>query len=127
MNCSCIACKNACREVPGWFTPTEAKLAIEAGLANRLSAVRECDVVAMAPSPVGYEGKEKRHGTGACTFLTADGLCEIHTSGFKPIECRTGFGCKGGGPDYPSLHEEHTMWKSEEGKAVVELWRNAIK
>lgn len=122
-SCDCIQCKNACMEVPGWFTPAEAVLAINAGLANRLSAVREVDIVALAPSPIGKEGLEKAHSLGICTFLKADGLCEIHNSGFKPIECRTGYGCKGATPDYPELIEMLSMWDSDEGKAAVMLWR----
>lgn len=122
MECKCSACKGCCEKVPGWFTPTEAMLAIEAGFASRLSAVKEYGVVAIAPSPVGYEGRAKHHGPGVCNFLTKDGLCEIHNSGFKPIECRTGFGCSPGA-DYPELETMHEMWASEEGHNAVETWR----
>jgi Fe-S-cluster containining protein len=124
ISCDCSNCKGCCIEVPGWFTPAEALLAIEAGFANRLSAVKEDGVIAIAPSPVGYEGQEKRHGPGICNFFTKDGLCEIHDSGFKPIECRTGFGCSPGS-DYPELETMHEMWVSEEGQNAVKIWRKA--
>lgn len=120
--CACPACVGCCEEVPGWFTPEEASAAIDAGLASRLSLVRERGNFAIAPSRIGCEGAEVLHDRGACTFLKRGGHCEIHESGFKPIECRTGFGCKPG-PDYPSIDRMHAMWESDAGQACLEKWR----
>ncbi|MFL6764533.1 MAG: hypothetical protein ACJ8FO_04980 [Sphingomicrobium sp.] len=126
-DCACSACKKACETVPGWFTPAEAVRAIEAGLARRMSAVSEIlsGMFALAPSVAGREGRAGWHGLGRCTLLTADGRCEIHDSGFKPVECRTGYGCHDG-PDLPKVEEMWAMWRSPEGKAAVELWQSRV-
>jgi hypothetical protein len=108
--------------VPGWMTPEEAMKAIEVGFAPRLSAVIEGNAIAVAPSVVGNEGRPTPHRPGWCTFLTEDRLCEIHDSGFKPIECRTGFGCRMDHPDMPSVEDMHDMWNTSEGADAVAAW-----
>lgn len=121
--CACERCKAECHRVPGWFSPAEAMLAMDAGLAHRISAVREhlIDIVALAPSRVGFEGIATLHYLGRCNFLSSDDRCEIHNTEFKPIECRTGFGCRGNvGPNPEEMRE---AWSGPEGTAAVERWR----
>jgi Fe-S-cluster containining protein len=127
--CDCARCKHCCEEIPGWFAPTEAVKAIKAGYASRLSAVLELSsgVVALVPSIVGREGLPSLFASGRCNLLTKEGLCEIHDSGFKPIECRIGYGCKEVGPDvYPAIEMMHQMWRSPEGIAAIKLWKDTL-
>jgi len=123
VSCSCEYCRLACEQVPGWFTPEEASKAIDAGYAPRLSAVveRSTGTVAVIPSIVGVEGKYDIFRPGRCTFLNKEGLCEIHDTGFKPIECRTGYGCKPS-VDYPTLEFINNEWNSNAGVAVIQKW-----
>jgi hypothetical protein len=122
--CSCDLCKSECTRMPGWFSPAEARRAIDAGLASRLSSVRQGEVVALAPSRVGMEGRETDFGGGRCTFYRNDGYCEIHDTDFKPIECVTGFGCSKG--NCISLASMFKMWQSGIGRRSVTAWRKAI-
>jgi Fe-S-cluster containining protein len=126
--CSCKKCKEECRRLPGWFTPEEAAKAIEAGYAPRMSAVVQLHhktsepITALAPSIAGSEGKRYYHRMGRCTFLNHLDRCEIHQSGFKPVECRLGFSCRA--HTCPTELEMFAMWNTLEGKAAVEKWRS---
>lgn len=127
-NCTCSSCERECERLPGWFAPGEAVRAIEAGLAPRLALVQQGDVYALAPAPVGKEGQEIEYQQGRCTFFTQWRRCEIHKSGFKPIECVTGFGChRGPRPVHPDLMEMFAMWRSDAGRAAVRLWQTRIQ
>lgn len=117
--CSCKECIAECTRVTGWFTPGEARLAIEAGLAERITDVNK-SVTGLAPLA-------ERGNRGRCTFLTADNLCELHETSFKPIECRTGFGCDKSDDSSPSIKEMFEMWGSEEGKIVYQLWLEKVR
>jgi hypothetical protein len=55
---------------------------------------------------------------GACTFLK-DGLCEIHTSGFKPLQCRVGSNC---GQPFLNNIDMARYWMGEAGAAAVARW-----
>jgi Fe-S-cluster containining protein len=126
--CSCKRCKEECRRCPGWFTPEEAVKAIEAGYAPRMSAVVQLHhktlrpITALAPSVIGSEGKRYYHRAGRCTFLNHLDRCEIHRSGFKPVECRLGFSCRPS--TNPNELEMFAMWDTPEGKSAVEKWRS---
>lgn len=123
--CSCKECARECAKVPGWLAPDEAIRAIEAGFAGRLMMVQENDVLALSPARCGCEGQLANHGCGRCTFLTGDGRCEIHDSGFKPIECRTAFGCSKK-QTAPSISEMHRLWKTPPAAIARALWQTAI-
>ncbi len=56
---------------------------------------------------------------GRCTFLEND-RCPIHSSGFKPKQCRESLGCeRKAGPDN---YEMGRLWDTAEGRAVVDHW-----
>lgn len=58
--------------------------------------------------------------TGVCVNLV-DGKCALHDSGFKPIECRTGYGCGKG--EAVSRLDIAKMWDTEDGIKAVAMWR----
>lgn len=100
--CRCGPCCSGCSRRPGWPLPEEAERLMEAGYADRLMLDWWNDypdqVYMLAPAVRGYEGARAPdpspfavllgEGFGTCTFLTGAGLCEVHDSGAKPIECR---------------------------------------
>ena len=59
---------------------------------------------------------------GQCTFLTAEGLCEIHSTGFKPHECAVTLLCVSLDQRPTSSAEICDAWASPEGRRVVAAW-----
>jgi Fe-S-cluster containining protein len=88
--CACGQCQEMCKNRPCWPTPDEAKKLIEAGYGSRLMDdywVGEPDIHLLCPAIKGFEGKGAPWSPyGKCTFLTDEGLCEIHH--MKPVEGR---------------------------------------
>lgn len=148
-SCFCEKCASLCRRNPGWMTPDEAEAAINAGMQGRLmqdwidpdiSVGNDEMIFVLGPACVGHEGDmapatpddfftawfwEK----GRCTFLTAQDLCEIHDSGFKPVECREASGCQPR-PDFDrdaDLRMFAEAWGSERGLALMERWDALMK
>ena len=117
MSCACEACRKECERRPGWFAPGEAIRAIEAGHADRLTIVVDhAGVPAIAPigdGPFGFIGR--------CTFFKND-RCEIHDSGFKPIECRMGYICKQASIPETAVYR---MWKTRLGRQALSMLRLA--
>ena len=111
--CTCAACVSACRRIPGIFHPLEALRAIRAGYADDMMAVsvderrngraREVWRVMMPRSHSSVPRDLRRvhphhrddpfYASGRCVFLNVDERCEIHDSGFKPVECRAALLC----------------------------------
>ncbi len=135
--CTCPKCIKLCRHCPGWPTPEEAAKLLDLGLAPRLMRdwwVRmEGDIDIICPASLGNEGDSAPDidfidmlcGTtkGQCTFLTENGLCEIHSSGAKPDECRTASGCQE--QDTDGEHKRVAdLWDTDLGRAVVARWKH---
>jgi len=127
--CSCKACVSSCESRAGWMTPDEALAAIEAGYARRLMKdwwvnTRDGDLDLLGAAECGWEGERAPFWPGGrCTFLTAKGLCEIHASGFKSVECRKAYHST----HYERLHGAIAkLWDTAKGKAVLRRWRQAI-
>ena len=148
--CACAKCREACKRNPGWFTPAEARRAIEAGFANRLmrdwlepSTVvgNKERIYVLAPASEGYEGDDAPEipeyesileamfappfEKGRCIFFSKDERCEIHDSEFKPIQCRTAFTCRRevlGGNASASNFIVARMWDTDEGREVIAVW-----
>jgi len=155
--CACDACKNICQRNPGWPTPEEARLAIEAGYANRymkdwferwtdegdadpiyiICPASEFHEGQLAPDfPDGIDGifaAISGWTKGPCVLHDASGMCEIHDSGFKPLQCRQALGCSAEeqlfykeGKDSRAWNKEMAdKWDTDEGRAVVRLWEAA--
>lgn len=104
-------------------------MAVQAGYAKRMSLVTEVETgaIGLVPSTVGNEGRAVLFAPGRCTFLTKDHLCELHEAGLKPIECRTGFGCKPSEAMCPSPQEMAGIWKRTAGLVAIKLWGKARK
>jgi hypothetical protein len=89
--CACETCSGFCRR-PGWWTVAEAARAINAGYANRMMLEMSPDRSFGVLSPA-FKGCEVSFAMDCfaqrgCTFLGEDNLCELHESGFQPLECR---------------------------------------
>lgn len=130
--CSCEVCQEMCRTYSCLPTPKEAKTLIEAGYGNRLMLDVRADTItytnkifALMPAMKGFERElsPTQIGISPCTFLTAEGLCEIQD--LKPTE---------------GLYSIHDMemnphadielivrgllvkWRSLEGREVSDRW-----
>lgn len=88
--CSCDICTGYCKR-PGWWTVDEARMAIRAGYANRmmLEISPEHDFYVLSPAFYGCEQNFalQEYSHLGCNFLVS-GLCELHGTGFEPLECR---------------------------------------
>src|SRR5512138_1982346 len=88
--CSCAVCMSYCRR-PGWWTIEEARCAMEAGYARRMMLEMSPDRAFGVLSPA-FKGCElqlasNEYAGNGCTFLQ-EGLCELHSTGLMPLECR---------------------------------------
>ena len=121
--CGCEVCLAYCAR-PGWWTVEEAVLAMKAGYGNRmmleLSPDRSFGV--LSPAFTGCEGgfALNLHVSRGCNFLEGN-CCELHGTGFQPLECRfchherLGLG--------QQCHADiEKDWKSPEGRALVLNW-----
>ena len=88
--CSCNICRSYCSR-PGWWTVAEAASAIEAGYAGRmmLEVAPEFSFGVLSPAFKGNEGYYalQEYARAGCTFYQ-EGLCELHGTGYEPLECR---------------------------------------
>ncbi|MFN8255539.1 MAG: hypothetical protein U0W24_07615 [Bacteroidales bacterium] len=123
--CTCNVCRSYCIR-PGWWTVTEARNAIYAGLAFRmmLEISPERDFGVLSPAFKGNEGNYslKILSKNGCTFLKND-LCELFGSGLQPLECRFCHHERAGQGEKCHLEIEKE-WNSDEGKQLVLEWGN---
>ena len=121
--CSCEVCLKYCLR-PGWWTVEEASRALEAGHGKRMMLEMAPDRSFGVLSPAfrgceeGFAIQENAHR--GCNFLT-DGLCELHGTGFQPLECRF---CHHDRPGQgPKCHEDlEKDWNTLAGRALVVRW-----
>jgi|HubBroStandDraft_4_1064222.scaffolds.fasta_scaffold00019_74 hypothetical protein len=143
-SCTCKYCVGACEHNPGWMTPEEATCAIDAGYAQRLMAdwlepSAECNnderIIVLCPASIGCEGcagPEMEGGfmaaftgwcKGRCTFLKK-GLCEIHTTPFKPLQCRETLVCsKKDNNAASNNYQIARLWQTPEALVAVARWQ----
>lgn len=127
-SCKCSVCVGACEKNPGWMSPPEAMRAIAAGYGGQLmvdwwepSANYGNDerIYLLCPASAGHQADmapemsffDFSFTKGRCTFLE-DGLCAIHDSGFKPMQCRT------------MIHDEEQSGYAS-NMEMIRLWDNA--
>lgn len=60
---------------------------------------------------------------GRCTFLTDEERCEVHGSGYKPVQCRAALGCEEKQMDNYTVAR---MWDSDAARVLVEQWKKAV-
>lgn len=115
--CSCRNCVEMCENRPCWPTPLESDAIVAAGLGHRLMDDywvddENGDIPIVGPAIVGYEQRSAPFWpTGRCTFLSKNGLCELHSLGLKPLEGRA--------MDHSSTHEDSVAVREH----IVNLWR----
>lgn len=122
-SCNCEICRGYCQR-PGWWTVSEAGIAIRQGLSHRMMLEISPEVTFGVLSPA-FRGCEMHIATNAyksagCTFHHQYG-CELYQSDLMPLECRfchherTGMGQK----CHVALEND---WNSAAGKALVVEW-----
>ena len=128
-NCSCDICKSMCSR-PCWPTPNEAIGLIKLGHASKLmddywvGGINNegcADIHILCGASRGYEGEMAPWpGAAPCAFQDNETkLCQIHNSGFKPIEARL-TDCKG---TQDNLHKEvAALWENDRAQKLVKLW-----
>ena len=125
--CACAECVAMCQHRPCWPTPEDAQRLIEAGYADRLMVDWWFDrdlnktIYLLTPAIAGREsGEAPAHPEGQCTFLNADGLCQIHDSGLKPTEGQIAL-CGDRTPE--GLHEQIARtWDEVAAQALIDRW-----
>jgi len=121
--CGCDICRAYCNR-PGWWTVEEAACAIKAGYGLRmmLEVPRDLSFGVLSPAFFGCEGNFalQEYANRGCSFLS-QGLCELHSTGFMPLECRfchhdrRGQGVK--------CHEAiEKDWHTLSGQRLVQEW-----
>lgn len=152
IECNCPRCIELCMNGPGWFTVKEAKLAIQNGYANKLMLDYYFDrddnkkYYVLSPAIIGFEGKlytktDDEFSIGKCVLLNDNKLCDIHNSGFKPIQCKTALPCYATNKKYrssiltdlyninnilPNGMGNNTLgyaWDNDGGKKLIEDWK----
>ena len=125
--CGCEICLQYCRR-PGWWTVDEASGAISAGFANRmmLEVSPELTFGVLSPAFRGCEGSValNLHASKGCNFLQGN-RCELHGTGFQPLECRfchhdrvgLGLQCHG---------DIEKDWNNPAGQALIVRWANLL-
>jgi hypothetical protein len=124
--CACDVCVAYCAR-PGWWSVKQAAGALAAGYGGRmmLEVSPERSLGVLSPAFRGCDGafalQEFAHR--GCTFFR-DRKCELHGTGWQPIECRfchhdrRGLG--------PRCHAElEKDWNSYAGRTLVERWCRA--
>lgn len=121
--CSCGVCTAYCNR-PGWWTVEEARLALDAGLGERMMLELSPGASFGVLSPA-FPGCEKgfavqEYASRGCGFLK-NGLCELHDSGLMPLECRF---CHHNRPGQGErCHRDIGRdWCSPAGRALVVRW-----
>ncbi len=121
--CSCAVCLSFCAR-PGWWTVEEATRAFNAGYGERmmLEMAPERTFGVLSPAFKGNEGTYalQNYKDRGCNFLK-DERCELHGTGFQPLECRF---CHHDRPGQgPICHADlEKDWNTPEGQALVERW-----
>jgi hypothetical protein len=121
--CSCEVCLRYCQR-PGWWTVEEAARALDGGYGHRMMLEMAPDRSFGVLSPA-FRGCEsgfatKENSSRGCNFLK-DGRCELHGTGFQPLECRF---CHHDRPgEGPKCHGDiEKDWNRSAGRALVVRW-----
>jgi hypothetical protein len=125
--CCCEICRSYCMR-PGWWTVHEASRALKAGYGVRMMLEVSPDFTygVLSPAFSGCEGNFalQEYAKNGCNFLK-DGLCELHGTGYEPLEClfchhlRAGLG--------PKCHADlEKDWRTPAGQRLVRQWMEEI-
>ena len=125
--CGCEICRSYCIR-PGWWTVEEAAQAIKAGYGSRMMLEISPDRSFGVLSPA-FRGCEQKYALqeysyNGCNFLKNE-LCELHGTGFEPLEClfchhlRKGLGQK----CHTDIEKD---WRTPAGQILVKKWIEQI-
>jgi hypothetical protein len=109
---------------PGWWTVNEAARALDAGYARRmmleLSPERTFGVLSPAFKGCGGTFALNEFAHLGCNFLK-DNRCELHGTGFQPLECRV---CHHTRPGLgPKCHADiEKSWITPAGRLLIQKW-----
>jgi hypothetical protein len=121
--CSCEVCLGFCAR-PGWWTVSEAAQALAAGYGSRMMLEMAPDLTfgVLSPAFCGCEGfyAINEYKDRGCNFLK-ENLCELHGTGFQPLECRF---CHHDRPGQgPICHAElEKDWHTPAAQVLVQRW-----
>lgn len=125
--CGCEICRSYCVR-PGWWTVAEAQRALQAGYGSRMMLEMAPDFLFGVLSPA-FAGCERNfalqeYAKFGCGFLSK-GLCELHGTGFQPLECRF---CHHSRPGLgQKCHDDiEKDWNTPAGRSLVLLWGKAV-
>ncbi len=121
--CTCEVCVGYCMR-PGWWTVSEAAMAIQGGYAQRmmLEMAPDRSFGVLSPAFKGCEADfaRERGAAEGCTFLH-DRRCELHGTPFMPLECRH---CHHENPSSGKrCHADiEKDWNTPAGRALIVQW-----
>lgn len=153
-SCSCGFCKKMCLGRPCWPTFTEAKALVNAGFGNRLmndywdgytdpkappkpdynapgywdwSEKWERTIHCLCPASKGEEGVRASFFPMGCCLQNAEGLCELHDLGLKPMEAQLA-NCKASKEERQELGRQREFvilptWDTPEARKFIDDWR----
>ena len=148
-SCRCNKCVSLCHKMPGWPTPTEARAMIHAGLAGKLmrdwfepddELGNEERIYVLCPAIEDCGGQDAPEmdfshwlmsftntiSMGCCVFLGDDNLCQIHKTKYKPVQCRSAFGCEKDDSAMLRKPALAKMWRSKVGQTVLREWQESL-
>lgn len=126
--CTCEICQAYCQR-PGWWTVAEAQKALNAGYGDRMMLEMSPDFAFGVLSPA-FKGCEKNFAlqefaSKGCSFLVK-GLCELHATGFQPLECRFCHHTRQGLGQKCHIDIEKD-WNTSTGQLLVSRWIKKIR
>lgn len=89
--CSCSICKSMCHKAPCIGTPDDIEKIKSAGFGHKIADTVVLNPITLAVFEQGLveiEAPVFDDSRGCCSFLTENGLCELHDLGLKPTEGR---------------------------------------
>ena len=146
-SCMCSECVSLCERNPGWMIPEEASTAISRGFGSKLmrdwlepdeKVGNEERVYVLAPASSGCCGQDAPEFDffdfipgftggelpikGRCVLLSKDRKCEIHNSGFKPLQCRKNIGCATN-ENHVDNYDVARLWHNVTAQNIVKRWQ----
>lgn len=90
--CSCEKCAGMCRVSPCYPTPQEVVKAVRHGYKDKFMITGFIDqkfgIIWPLIAPEGIDWRHGPHIFHRCVFLNSDMKCDLHNTGFKPLEGR---------------------------------------
>ena len=130
--CKCSTCKSMCTR-PCWPSPEEANKMLDAGLTKSMwldwwESSKELDYTEIVGPANNMRGglRADVYPSGHNCIFFVEGLCKLHTSGYKPIEGRLA-NCKEKSETQGNLHlEVAKLWNSPLGRSTIVRWKKEV-